>query len=78
MPDLTGRTALITGATSGQAVVEAIGAAGGSAVFLAADLVDAAAATDLAARATQALGGRVDILVNNAGVFPFGPTTSIE
>jgi NAD(P)-dependent dehydrogenase (short-subunit alcohol dehydrogenase family) len=104
MPDLTGRTALVTGATSGigrataltlaaagatvavsgrdkdrgQAVVEAITAAGGSAVFLAANLVDGAAAADLAARATQALGGRVDILVNNAGVFPFGPTTSID
>jgi NAD(P)-dependent dehydrogenase (short-subunit alcohol dehydrogenase family) len=104
MPDLTGRTALVTGATSGigrataltlaasgatvavsgrdkdrgQAVVDAISAAGGSAVFLAADLVDGAAAADLAARATEALGGRVDILVNNAGVFPFGPTASID
>jgi len=80
--DLTGKTALVTGATSGigtalalakagavvavsgrdkekgEAVVEAIGAAGGSAVFLAADLVDSAAALDLAARATEALGGR--------------------
>ncbi len=104
MADLTGRTALVTGATSGigkaaakalaaagafvavsgrdkdkgQAVVDEIGAAGGSAIFVGADLVDGAAATDLAARATEALGGRVDILVNDAGVFPFGPTASFE
>ena len=102
MHDLTGRKALVTGATSGigkatalalaaagatvavsgrdkdngRAVVDAIRAAGGSAVFVAADLVDADAALDLAARATDALGGGVDILVNSAGVFPFGPTDS--
>jgi NAD(P)-dependent dehydrogenase (short-subunit alcohol dehydrogenase family) len=104
MPDLTGKTALVTGATAGigrataialaaagatvavsgrdkergQAVVDAITAAGGAATFLAADLVDADAATDLAARATEALGGRVDILINNAGIFPFGPTASLD
>ena len=104
MPALTGRTALVTGATSGigraaaialaaagafiavsgrdeskgQAVVDAITAAGGVATFVPGDLVDATAATDLAARATEALGGRVDILVNNAGVYPFGPTASID
>lgn len=60
----------------GQAVVDAIRAAGGSAVFVAADLVDADAARDLAIRATEALGGGVDILVNSAGIFPFGPTDS--
>jgi NAD(P)-dependent dehydrogenase (short-subunit alcohol dehydrogenase family) len=104
MPDLSDKTALVTGATSGigratalalaaagatvavsgrdkdrgHAVVEAIRAAGGSASFLAADLVDGAAAIDLAARATEALDGRIDILVNDAGTFPFGPSASIE
>jgi NAD(P)-dependent dehydrogenase (short-subunit alcohol dehydrogenase family) len=104
MPNLSGKTALVTGATSGigrataaalaangatvavsgrdkdrgHDVVEKIRASGGSAVFVAADLIDATAATDLAARASDALGGRVDILVNDAGVFPFGPTASIE
>jgi NAD(P)-dependent dehydrogenase (short-subunit alcohol dehydrogenase family) len=104
MPNLIGKTALVTGATSGigkatalalatagamvavsgrdkdkgQAVVDAIRAIGGSATFVPADLIDAAAATDLAARATDALGGRVDILVNNAGIFPFGQTASID
>jgi NAD(P)-dependent dehydrogenase (short-subunit alcohol dehydrogenase family) len=60
----------------GQEIVNRILATGGSAVFVAADLVDADAAIDLAARATEALGGQVDILVNSAGVFPFGPTES--
>ncbi len=60
----------------GQAVVDAIEAAGGSAVLVAGDLVDADAALDLAVRATEALGGQVDILVNSAGTFPFGPTAS--
>ena len=102
MPDLTGKNALVTGATSGigkatalalaaagatvavsgrdeekgQAVVDAIGASGGSAVFVAGDLIDADATVDLAARATEALGGRVDIVVNSAGIFPFGSTAS--
>ncbi|WP_423464983.1 SDR family NAD(P)-dependent oxidoreductase [Promicromonospora sp. MS192] len=101
---LAGRTALVTGASSGigeaiarvlaasgarvavagrdtdrtQAVVDAITAAGGSAVAVLGDL--GAAPDDvrtLAARATEALGGRVDILVNNAGVYPNAPTPAI-
>ncbi|HUE61201.1 MAG TPA: SDR family oxidoreductase [Acidimicrobiales bacterium] len=104
MPDLTGKTALVTGATSGIGkatafalaaagatvvvsgrdkdkgleVVEEITASGGSASFVGADLVDADAATELAAQAGEALGGRIDILVNNAGAFPFGPTDSFN
>jgi len=102
MHELTGKRALVTGATSGigkatalalaavgatvavsgrdpdkgRAVVEAIGSAGGSAVFVAADLSDATSAIDLSVRAADALGGGIDILVNSAGVFPFGPTSS--
>ena len=104
MPAFKGKTALVTGATSGigratavalaeagatvavsgrdekrgEAVVDEIRANGGSALFLAADLLDGQAALDLAQRATDALGGRVDVLVNSAGVFPFGPTDSID
>jgi NAD(P)-dependent dehydrogenase (short-subunit alcohol dehydrogenase family) len=102
MLDLTGKKALVTGATSGigkatalalaaagatvavggrdkekgQAVVDAIEASRGSAVFVSGDLIDADAALDLAARATEVLGGRVDILINSAGAFPFGSTAS--
>jgi len=61
-------------AERGDAVVQAIRAAGGSADFVAADLRDEASAKELAARATELGGGHVDVLVNSAGVFPFGPT----
>jgi NAD(P)-dependent dehydrogenase (short-subunit alcohol dehydrogenase family) len=57
----------------GAEVTRQIAAAGGRAVFLAADLGDEAAVRSLAQRATERLG-RVDVLVNNAGIFPFGPT----
>ncbi|MBY8856772.1 SDR family oxidoreductase [Nocardia sp. CA2R105] len=57
----------------GKGVVEEIGNAGESAVFIAADLRDAASARTLAGRAVEQLG-RVDVLINNAGIFPYGPT----
>ncbi len=61
-------------ADRGEAVVQAIRAAGGTADFVAAELRDESSAKDLAARARELSGGRVDVLVNSAGVFPFGPT----
>ncbi|MYT72269.1 MULTISPECIES: glucose 1-dehydrogenase [unclassified Streptomyces] len=58
-------------ADRGTVVVDGIRAAGGRADFVAADLDGSPQASrDLAARATDALGGRIDILVNNAGVYP--------
>ncbi len=63
----------------GAALVDEIAAAGGDAVFLEADLDGSEAASrDLAARATEALGGRVDILVNNAGIFPGDRTADTD
>jgi NAD(P)-dependent dehydrogenase (short-subunit alcohol dehydrogenase family) len=60
-------------AARGNEVVKKIRARGGDALFQAADLATAAAASDLA-KASQKLVGNVDILVNNAGIFSFGPT----
>ncbi|HST40853.1 MAG TPA: SDR family NAD(P)-dependent oxidoreductase, partial [Conexibacter sp.] len=101
---LAGRTALVTGATSGigraiaiayaaegaqvavagrdaergAAVVAEIGADGGTATFVAADLATVAGVRRLADDATAALGGRVDVLVNNAGVYPPTPTATVD
>jgi NAD(P)-dependent dehydrogenase (short-subunit alcohol dehydrogenase family) len=61
----------------GEAVVAAIREHGGKADLVLADLGDAAAARQLARRATELGGGRVDILVNNAGAFPFKPTEEV-
>ncbi|MGW1086052.1 SDR family NAD(P)-dependent oxidoreductase [Streptomyces sp. NPDC002596] len=97
---MTGKVALVTGATSGigaaaaetlaecgahvlvagrdrgrgGAVVEAIRQRGGTADFVAADLLDADSVRQLARQAVELGGGRVDILVNGAGIYPFGPT----
>lgn len=56
-------------AAAGEAAVEA---AGGGAVFLAADLADPAARRELPARAEAETGGPVSILVTNAGGPPPG------
>ncbi|MFC4628037.1 SDR family NAD(P)-dependent oxidoreductase [Promicromonospora alba] len=57
-------------AQRGEEVVADIRERGGKADFVAADLDGSPAAShDLAAAATEALGGRIDILVNNAGIY---------
>ncbi|MFC8259660.1 SDR family NAD(P)-dependent oxidoreductase [Streptomyces sp. NPDC057291] len=97
---MTGKVALVTGATSGigaaaaealagrgahvvvagrdrargEAVVETIRECGGTADFLAADLLDAGSVRQLARQAVELGDGWVDILVNGAGIYPFGPT----
>ncbi|MCZ8380215.1 SDR family NAD(P)-dependent oxidoreductase [Mycobacterium sp. CPCC 205372] len=60
----------------GNRVVETIRAAGGSADFLSAALVDAQGCRALAAAASE-IAGRVDILINNAAVGTFGRTEKI-
>jgi NAD(P)-dependent dehydrogenase (short-subunit alcohol dehydrogenase family) len=101
---LAGRTAVVTGSTSGigaaiarvlagegahvvvsgrqptrgELVVKEIEQAGGRADFVPADLGGGyEQVRAFAARATDALGGRVDILVNNAGVYPATATEDL-
>jgi len=55
-------------------LVSWIGAAGGSASAIVADITDETAAQDVVAQTVQR-HGRLDILVNNAGVMLLGPST---
>ena len=57
-----------SGTAAAAAVVEEIGAAGGSAFAVPADLRDPAAVQEMV-RAVTARAGRVDILINNVGTF---------
>lgn len=76
-----GAHVVVTGRTRvrGEQVVSQIESDGGQAVFIPVDFsVGPHAATDLAAAATNAVGGRLDILVNNVAtlVFP-APTAEV-
>ncbi|GHJ43550.1 dehydrogenase [Catellatospora sp. TT07R-123] len=62
----------------GDAVVAQIRAAGGTAVFVTADLDGSQAASRaLADDAARALGGHIDVLVNNAGIYPASTTETV-
>ncbi|GJG89545.1 3-ketoacyl-ACP reductase [Gemmatimonadetes bacterium T265] len=61
------------GAARADALVGEIGAAGGSAFAVAADVGDSDAAKAGVAQALTRLGGHLDILVNNAGVAEHAP-----
>jgi NAD(P)-dependent dehydrogenase (short-subunit alcohol dehydrogenase family) len=66
-------------AERGLAVVEVIRAAGGQADFVAAELDGSAGASrQLAAVATDVLGGRIDVLVNNAAIYPASTTVTTD
>ena len=58
------------------AVVEKVGAAGGHALGVAADVADRASVEAMAERVVREFGG-IDILVNNAAIYPLRPWTEI-
>lgn len=55
-----------------EALVKEIGAAGGQATAVTADVTDASAMQDLAQKAVSTYG-RLDVWINNAGVMPLSP-----
>jgi NAD(P)-dependent dehydrogenase (short-subunit alcohol dehydrogenase family) len=59
------------------ALVAELGAQGADAFGLAADLADAGASTDLAARAVERCGG-LDVLVSNAGIVRGSPLATLD
>jgi len=65
-----GAAVMVTGRDEekGAAVVAEIRAGGGRASFLAADLLEAGAASSLAEATVASLGGPIDVLVNNAAL----------
>ena len=65
------------GAAAADALAAEIGAAGGTAIAVAADVSEPAAVATLFDRATDAFGG-VDVLVNNAGIMKLRPLAETD
>lgn len=75
-----GANVVVTGrdAVRGRTVVEAIGAGGGEAQFLAHVLDGSVESSQELAASAAAVYGPIEILVNNAGIYPSGGTLAID
>ncbi len=75
-----GANVVVTGrdAVRGRTVVEAIGAGGGEAQFLAHVLDGSVESSQELAASAAAVYGPIEILVNNAGIYPPGGTLAID
>jgi NAD(P)-dependent dehydrogenase (short-subunit alcohol dehydrogenase family) len=75
-----GANVVVTGrdAGRGRTVVEAIGASGGEAQFLARLLDGSVESSQELAASAAAVYGPIEILVNNAGIYPPGGTLAID